>query len=246
MEKQKLVSIITVCFNSEKTIRRTIESVLRQTYQNIEYIIIDGKSTDNTMNIVKEYETVFVGRLTVISEPDNGIYDAMNKGIALAKGEMIGLINSDDFYEPDAVEQIMRQVGEEKYQICYGEIRKLKDGIEESIVIFSHYFLEERMIGHPACFISKETYEKYGVYDVRYKSAADYEFMLRLFKQKDVKFIPVYSIIANFSSGGMSGTRAGYLDKIKMLRDKGRMGNMHYMILLVVEKLRGLLWYKKV
>ena len=243
MEEQKLVSIITVCFNSEKTIKRTIESVCNQTYRNIESIIIDGKSTDNTLNVVKEYEEIFQERLTVISESDNGIYDAMNKGIALARGEMIGIINSDDFYELDAVEQIMQHVIEDQYQICYGEIRKLKNDIEESVMLLSHRFLEERMIGHPACFVSRAVYEKYGLYDTNYKSAADYEFMLRVFAQKEVKFIPVYSIIANFSLGGMSGTRAGYLDKIKMLRDKGKMNNIHYIILVLVERLKGLLWY---
>lgn len=242
MEEQKPVSIITVCFNSEKTIRRTIESVLHQTYRNIEYIIIDGNSTDSTLNIIKEYEPVFGARLTVVSEPDQGIYDAMNKGIALANGEMIGMINSDDFYEADAVEQIMRHLSGEPYEICYGEIRKLKDGVEESVVIASHHFIGERMIAHPACFVSKSVYDKYGVYDTRYKSAADYEFMLRVFEHKDVKFTPVYSIIANFNLGGMSGTTAGYLDKIRMLRDRGKMSNVRYHILVIVERLKELVW----
>lgn len=243
MEEQKLVSIITVCFNSEKTIRRTIESVRNQSYQNIEYIIIDGNSTDNTLSIIKEYEPVFQERLTVISEPDSGIYDAMNKGITLAEGEMIGIINSDDFYEPDAVEQIMQHAKEKKYQICYGEVRILKNNIEDSVIIYSHHFLEDRMIGHPSCFVSKAVYEKYGLYNTCYKSAADYEFMLRVSARKEVTFTPVYFIIANFCLGGISGTTAGYLDKIRMLRDKGKMSNMHYIILVVVEKLKGLLWH---
>ena len=108
------VSIITACFNSEKTIKTTIESVLHQTYSNIEYIIIDGKSSDSTIEIVKEYMPLFRGRLRYISEKDNGIYDAMNKGIRLSKGDVIGIINSDDFYELDAVENIIKYMNSEK------------------------------------------------------------------------------------------------------------------------------------
>ena len=99
-----LFSIITVCYNSEKTIRRTIESVLNQTCQDYEYIIVDGKSTDKTLDIVKEYEARFADKLKYISEPDTGIYNAMNKGIALSDGSIIGIVNSDDWLQPDALE----------------------------------------------------------------------------------------------------------------------------------------------
>lgn len=104
------VSIITPCLNSEETIRDTIESVLGQSYQNIEYIIVDGRSTDRTIEIVKEYASGFEGRLRYISEKDSGIYDAMNKGILQASGSVIGIINSDDWYEPEAVEQAVQCV----------------------------------------------------------------------------------------------------------------------------------------
>ena len=97
------ISIITPCLNSAKTIRQTIESVLNQTYQDIEYIIVDGASTDGTLEIIQEYEDQFQGRMQYVSEPDNGIYDAMNKGIRMSHGNVIGIINSDDFYEEDAV-----------------------------------------------------------------------------------------------------------------------------------------------
>ena len=105
-----LISIITVCFNSSKTIRQTIESVLNQTYTNIEYILVDGKSTDNTVAIIEEYAPQFTAKGIVyrwVSEPDAGIYDAMNKGIKLATGEWIGIINSDDWYELDACENML-------------------------------------------------------------------------------------------------------------------------------------------
>lgn len=97
------VSIVTVCYNSSKTIRKTFDSVLEQTYPEIEYLVIDGKSSDATVDIIKEYEPRFMGRMHWISEKDNGIYDAMNKGINMSTGELIGILNSDDYYEADAV-----------------------------------------------------------------------------------------------------------------------------------------------
>ena len=132
------VSIITVSYNSEKTIRRTIESVLNQTYRNIEYIIIDGASSDSTVDIIKEYESKFLGRLKWISETDSGIYDAMNKGICKASGELIGIINSDDYYEKEAVEHMVNALGSEEYQVLYGMMRTLKNGEEFSIGIRTH------------------------------------------------------------------------------------------------------------
>ena len=108
-------TIITPCFNSEKTIEKTLQSVLNQTYQNFEYIIIDGGSTDDTLSIIESYKEKFAEKLTVVSEKDNGIYDAMNKGIQLAKGELVGIVNSDDFYETDALENIVNEYQNEKY-----------------------------------------------------------------------------------------------------------------------------------
>ena len=112
-----LVTVITPCYNSEKTIRRTIESVLNQTYKDIEYLIIDGASTDKTVEIAKSYEAAFEGRMHIYSEKDEGIYYAMNKGIGLAKGEIIGIVNSDDYYEPEAVAKIAEKRTGSPYQI---------------------------------------------------------------------------------------------------------------------------------
>ncbi len=118
-----LVSIITATYNSETTIRDTIESVLSQTYRNIQYIIVDGASKDNTMSIVKEYEPRFAGRMQWISESDNGIYDAMNKGIAMATGDVVGILNSDDFYTSDEVLEILvRELSLSGADAVYGDI----------------------------------------------------------------------------------------------------------------------------
>ncbi|MDO4190908.1 MAG: glycosyltransferase, partial [Bacteroidales bacterium] len=130
MNNTPLVSIITVCFNAEKTIEQTIQSVINQTYSNIEYIIIDGKSTDSTLNIVSKYKDNIA---TIISEPDNGIYDAMNKGIKLSSGELIGIINADDWYEKDAVKIMVNKylsTENKDNSLYYGMIRIWKNNKE--------------------------------------------------------------------------------------------------------------------
>ena len=142
--QKTLVSIITVCWNSEKYIRDTIESVLNQTYKNIQYIIIDGKSTDKTLSIIDEYKERFGDRLTLVSEKDSGIYNAMNKGLALVKGELVGIINSDDYYELDAVEKMVEQYKLHGSGVYYGFERSLKDEKEYCIVRKNPHFLKVR------------------------------------------------------------------------------------------------------
>lgn len=167
-DRNVLVSVITVCYNSGDTIARTIESILNQSYANIEYIVIDGKSNDNTVEIVNGFQDAFYEkfhrRISIVSEPDQGIYDAMNKGIRLAKGTFIGILNSDDTYEPDAVSTVVIKASDELLQICYGGIKIYEGDKLESIVFLSHEFMEERMIAHPACFVSKAVYDKYGTF----------------------------------------------------------------------------------
>lgn len=225
---EKKVTIITVCYNSALTIRRTIESVLQQTYQNIEYVIVDGESTDDTLSIIKEYENVFGTRIKVISESDKGIYDAMNKGIHLASGTLIGILNSDDFYESSAVEHMVNAMTDERYQILYGFVRTIKDGIECSIDRRSHKFLEDGMIGHPACFVTKAVYDDFGGFDLQYVSVADYDFMLRMSRIEDVRFYPVDHLITNFLLGGMSASTVAWLDLQKMRKNYGIISEKEY------------------
>lgn len=241
MSENILVSIITVCYNSEKTIAQTIESVLHQTYQDIEYIIVDGKSTDNTMNIVEDYRTAFGERMKTVSEPDNGIYDAMNKGIQMASGELIGIINSDDFYEHDAVGKMVKVYRKGMCAVLYGAVRNLVDGKEESVSILSHEFLDRRMIGHPACFITKSTYDRCGLYDTKYCSVADYDLMLRCRNSGNVEFVPVYEVIANFRSGGMCSSQKAYFDLLNLQRDYCMIGKGQCRIAKMKAKLSSLL-----
>lgn len=214
-----LFSIITVCFNSEKTIERTIKSVLEQSCRDFEYILVDGASTDRTLDIIREYEPLFEGRMKLISEPDKGIYDAMNKGIGAAKGELIGIVNSDDYYEKDALEKIAAAYQGYEYTIVYGLVRSVIDGKEVMVFLKNHEFLEKDMITHPSCFITKKLYERFGVYSLKYPYSADYEFMLRVKKEKEVKFIETYDIITNFSRGGVSNSVKGYRDTLKLLHE---------------------------
>lgn len=217
-----LVSIITVCYNSEQTIERTIISVLEQTYNNIEYIIIDGKSTDGTLDIVDKYRDSFGNRLIFISEKDNGIYDAMNKGIKLAKGNLIGIINSDDYYERDAVEEIINAYinnNANPLSVYYGGTGIVSDGVIKRIVFSDHEKLEENMITHPSCFVTRKTYEEMGYFDLKYCCVADYDFMLRLKKSGIVSFVRIKKHIANFSLGGACSTNRAYIDLLHLRMD---------------------------
>lgn len=223
-----LFSIITVCFNSEKTIERTIKSVLEQSFQDYEYILVDGKSSDRTLEIVHQYEPLFNGKMKVISERDEGIYDAMNKGIRAASGELIGIVNSDDYYEKDALEKIAKAYEGYDYTIIYGLVRSVTDGKEVMVFLKNHELLEKDMITHPSCFITKKLYERFGMYSLKYPYSADYEFMLRVKKESKVRFIKIYEIITNFSTGGVSDSVRAYRDTLKLLHEYQLIQNRKY------------------
>lgn len=204
-----LVSIITVCFNSEKTIAKTIESVLNQSYDNIEYIIIDGKSSDNTLEVVKKFEDAFQKKeivLTVISESDAGIYDAMNKGINLSSGEIIGIINSDDWYETDAVSQMIEVYNKNRFDVFYADLRIHKP----SGLLIKHAknkkFVSTRHWNHPTTFVTKEIYREFK-YSLDRGIYADWDFILRLRKNRK-KIVVLNKIIANFEFGGISSKKS--------------------------------------
>lgn len=199
------VSIITPCLNSEKTIRRTIESVLHQSYKDIEYIIVDGASEDKTLEIVREYQPLFDGRMRWVSERDKGIYDAMNKGIRMSHGQIIGIINSDDYYTLDAVEQVIRHLKRENpYQVIYGYGNFIKGNSVILTSVCTHKDLKRGMIPHATCFVTRAVYAKYGLFVRWLRIAADYELMMRLVAADEVQFTQIKSVLAYFSIGGVS------------------------------------------
>ena len=206
------VSIITVCYNSEKYIRSAIESVLNQTYKDIEYIIIDGGSSDATVDIIKSYEPLFDGCIKWLSEKDEGIYDAMNKGIIIATGEIIGILNSDDYYvSNDTIVRVVQCFQKKNIDAVYGDLLYVSAKNSDKIQQYwkSGYFKENAFLWgwmppHPTFFVKKEVYEKYGIFNTNFTSAADYEFMLRVIHKGHIKVVYLPKILVKMRTGGES------------------------------------------
>ena len=181
------ISIITVTYNSASTLRDTIESVLAQTYRDIEYIIVDGLSKDNTMDIVREYEPKFNGRMRYVSERDSGLYDAMNKGIKMATGEIVGIINSDDFYHrSDIIQLVAETMSDERVQAVYGDVRFVNpNDLNTTVRYYSSRIFRPSLFrfgfmpAHPTFFTYKKFFDEFGYYKLNYKIAADYELLVR-------------------------------------------------------------------
>lgn len=202
MKNSTKVSIITVCLNSAKTIEQTIQSVLNQTYQNIEYIIIDGQSIDGTLDIIDKYRQQIA---SCISEPDDGLYDAMNKGIHMTTGDIVGILNSDDWYDIQTVEKAVQIFSTNDVDVVYGD----------EMLLYEDEFMQRRVTGaladivyrmnisHPTVFVKRKIYEKYGMFDTSYKIAADYDFLLRIYRQ-GVSMQECPGILAYFRMNGFS------------------------------------------
>lgn len=228
--QKPLISVITVCYNSAKTISKTIDSVLNQTYNNIEYIVVDGKSTDSTMEIVKSYELQFKEKniaYRYISEIDNGIYEAMNKGIKFARGKWIGIINSDDWYEVDACEQLVISLnGIKKFEIFAGSIKRffyVDNHTYYQITTPSLDQINVKMtLCHPAVFVKANLYTD-ALFDVSYKIMADWALM-KYFVNKNVQFLLTDKRLANFTEGGISSKRTWgfYREWIRVLKSTHR------------------------
>lgn len=203
------ISIITVCFNSEKYIQSAIESVISQTYPNIEYILIDGGSTDNTNEIISTFSDKIS---THISEPDKGIYDAMNKGIKYANGDLIGILNSDDYYKgKDIIEQIAQVYQTHKTDCIYANIDYVNPAQNDKIVrkwVSGPYRVNGFKKGwhpaHPGFFAKKEIFNKFGDYDLSFEVAADFELMLRFLEKNNISSLYFPESIINMRLGGAS------------------------------------------
>lgn len=206
------ISIITVCYNSATTIEKTILSVASQTYKNIEYIIIDGNSNDNTLAVINNNQDKITNW---ISEPDKGLYDAMNKGIELATGDIIGILNSDDtFNSKTVIEEIANFHSQNKIEASIGNIIQHKENGKIVRLYSSKNWNPEKLkIGfmppHPSIFFKKELFNKFGKYDLGFKIGADYELITRFFLKKNIawKYSGITTtamLVGGLSSSGSS------------------------------------------
>lgn len=203
------ISIVTVCYNSAATLETTILSVKKQTYKNLEYIIIDGDSKDDTLNIVKKYESAFGGNMHWLSEPDKGLYDAMNKGIKIASGDVIALINSDDlFCDEHALEKVVKvftnnpaldSVYADLYYVSQNDtdkiVRKWVSGKQKPFNLGWHP-------AHPTLYLKKEVYENFGLFNLDFKLAADFELMLRFFDKYKISSFYIPEAFVKMRLGG--------------------------------------------
>lgn len=211
-----LVSIITVVFNGERYLAQTINSVLNQSYKNIEYIIIDGGSNDGSVDIIKKHSDSIS---YWVSESDRGLYDAMNKGISYASGELIGIINSDDWYELDTVETVVNcYIKHPHKSIFHGDMWVIPQTNYKYIKKYNNSIFKMKYYGstfnHPTFFVKREEYKNH-MYNSSLKSIADVQFILEALLSDNNKFYYIDRPLANFRLGGVSGS----LSKLDALRD---------------------------
>ena len=203
------VSIITVVFNNESTIRTTIKSVLNQTYKNIEYIIIDGASTDQTLEQINSFSNKID---QIVSEPDSGIYDAMNKGIKLATGDIVGILNADDFFCDDQViQKVVEVFTKDKIDAVYGDVQFVNSSNLNKIV---RYYSSKRfnpskfkygfMPAHPSFYVKRKFFEKLGYYKEDYLIASDYELLIRFLDNKKLNYKYIEMPFVTMRTGGVS------------------------------------------
>lgn len=220
------ISIVTATYNSGATVRDTLVSVLRQTYKDFELIIKDGGSRDNTLEICRELESQFEGRLRIISSKDKGIYDAMNQGVEAATGDIIGLLNSDDFYTSDDVLETIAAAFNEDLSLdaVYADIHYVNDEDLTKCVRYysSKSFKRERMMkgwmpAHPSFYCKREVYQKYGTFDDSFKVAADFEQLLRLIYIHVIKTRYIEKDFVTMRMGGAS--TSGLISHITVMKE---------------------------
>lgn len=232
---EPLLSIVTVCYNSRKTITATIDSLLIQTYTNFEYIIIDGASTDGTIDLIRSYESAFREKsisFKWISEKDAGIYEAMNKGINQSTGKFVALLNSDDWYCSDTLENIVKAYhANPDIGVIHGVVKFWKDNNCHTLYGASDLFMGKGIFPHHStCFIKKSVYNSIGLYDTKYPVASDYDMMLRI-KKAGVGFLLIEKVLTNFSLQGVSSSRPLSLDMIAIQKKHGIISKRKYWLL---------------
>ena len=227
------ISIITATFNSASTVKDTFESVLAQKYKNIEYIVVDGLSNDNTVDIIKEYEPRFNGRMRWISEKDKGLYDAMNKGIAMATGDVVGILNSDDFYTSnDAIAVIAEAMNDKSIDAVYGDIHFVNDdNLNKSVRYYSSAIFKRSLMriglmpAHPSFYCRREVYNRYGTFDTSYRIGADFESLLRYIYINRIQTKYIKKDFVTMRTGGASTN--GFSSRWQIMQDHIRAMKSH-------------------
>lgn len=233
------ISIITATYNSAETVRNTFDSVLNQTYKDIEYIVVDGLSKDNTVEIIKEYAEKFEGKMRYISEKDRGLYDAMNKGLAMATGDIVGILNSDDFYTSNNILEIVANNFEEgEIDAVYGDIHFVNSNdLTKCVRYYSSAIFSRRLMrfgfmpAHPSFYCKREVYEKYGAFNTKYKIAADFDSLFRFIYIKKIRTRYIKRDFVTMRTGGIStdGFRSRWLimkEHSKVIKSYGVYTNM--------------------
>lgn len=201
------VSIITITYNSGKTISDTLKSIEAQTYPNIEHIIIDGASKDNTLDIVKSYPNV-----KLLSEPDEGIYDAMNKGVAMTTGDIVGILNSDDFYpDGNVIQKVINTFKTKQVDSVFGDVKFVSPNNLNKVTRYyssskwnPNKFAYGYMPAHPSFFVKRSCYEKYGNFKTNYKISADYELLIRFLYVNKISYHYIQDALVTMRTGGAS------------------------------------------
>jgi len=218
------ISVVTVCCNAAATIEDTVRSVADQTYPDVEHIVIDGASTDGTSDIIGKFESNIT---KWVSEPDQGIYDAMNKGIALASGDVVGFLNADDIYaHPEVLAEVAQALGDESIQAVYGDVVFVRDDLHTTVRYYrSHRFTAGKlawgwMPPHPSIFIRKHMFDKYGLFKTNYRIAADYELVTRLFARHKMlsRYMPGVSVKMRVGGVSTRSVKSNYILSQEIVR----------------------------
>ena len=243
MKKNNLkISIITCCYNSEKTIKDTIESVLSQSYKNYEYIIVDGKSKDKTLEIVESYNKKFDGKMIVSSEKDKSLFDAMNKGIKKATGDIIAIINSDDVLaHKNVFKDVVNKFENNKIQIVYSDLMFYDESLTKMVRVFKTgkgNILRGWHPPHPTLYVSKKVYEEIGGFNLKYKIAADLDLMIRMVKPQKYKLLYVEDVFVKMRAGGVSTAGLkGYMRNFKEAIQVYKDNNIKFPILINIYRI---------
>ena len=223
-------TVVTVCYNAEKSIEKTIQSVLDQVYSPYEYLIIDGASKDRTVEVAEKYKTQFKNKgieYVIKSEKDSGIYNAMNKGIMAATGDFVSFLNAGDWYEPDALLKINKFYEKETFDLTYGGLHYINPNgtVTNKMSKLDIFPITSRHWNHPSMFLRNEIYKKYG-FDEKYKTYADFHLYTKL-RKTDIKIRIIPEIITNFPADGVStdvklrNVLARGREKYRIYRDNG-------------------------